>query len=295
MSNKKSMSKLTIFLLVDAIVIVALVFLLKSYINEKVGETVVYQFTQNLPADYKIQADNVVEVTMPKSAINSHTIVNKEDVVGKFTSDKVYQGQVADDRYVAEQGREDALASLPDKDKKNLRKIAIEADMFSTWGGSIARGDRVDLGFIGKAETKLIAGESVENVDDVEYAKVFLQNVLVYDVLSSSGASYLKPEDRPMVIVDPNNTEATDSLQQEIKSRSDVEMVVLAVTIDQYEEIVARQQVGKVVLVGRFKESESVITEGFAMGKVIKPVEIGPAKTETKKAEVVTDSKKSDW
>lgn len=293
MSNKKRVSKLTVFLLVDAIVIISLILLLQNYIETKVDEITVYRFTQNLPANIKIEEKNIEAVSIPSRGVNENIVRDSSELVGKYTSDKVYKGQLVDDRYIVESGREDALTNVPAEDQKKLRKISIPADMISTWGGSIEKGDRVDLAFIGKVEYKNTVTD--EKMDDVEYTKVFLQNVLVYDVLSSSGSSYIKPEDRPDIIVDPNNPEAAEVLKAEIANRSDIKTVILAVTIEQYEEIVARQQVGEVVLVGRFEGSESVVTDGFAMGPVPKPVQIGSAKVESKKAEIVNDETRKGW
>lgn len=293
MSDKKSVSKLTIFLLVDAIVIIALIFLLQGYIKDKVDEVTVYRYTQNLPANVKIEEKNIEAVQIPSKGVNENIVKNIDELVGKYTTSKVYKDQLVDDRYIVDAGRKDALVNVPDEDKKKLRKISMDADMLSTWGGSIEKGDRVDLAFIGKVEYKdIVSGETAK---DVEYAKVFLQNVLVYDVLSSAGSSYIKPEDRPEIIVDPNNPGAAEVLQAEIANRSDIKQVILAVTIEQYEEIVARQQVGKVVMVGRFDESESVVTEGFAMGSVQAPLELGSTKVENKKTEIVEDSEKKGW
>lgn len=293
MNNKKKVSKLTTFLLIDAIVIISLVFLLQNYIDTKVDEVVVYRFTQNLPANIKIEEKNIEAVSIPSRGVNENIIRDSSELVGKYTSGKVYKGQLVDNRYVVEAGREDALSNVSAEDQKKLRKISLPADMISTWGGSIEKGDRVDLAFIGKVTSKnLISGEKGEEVD---YTKVFLQNVLVYDVLSSSGSSYIKPEDRPDIIVDPENPEAAEVLKAEIANRSDIETVILAVTIQQYEEILARQQVGEVVMVGRFEGSESVVTDGFAMGSVVSPVQIGSAKVESKKTEVVEDETRKGW
>lgn len=281
------------FLLVDALVVIALIFLLQNYITTKVDEIVVYRFTQNLPANIKIEEKNVEAIKIPSKGVNENIIKDVSEVVGKYTTDKVYKDQLVDSRYIVESGREDALTNISSEDKKKLRKIALPADMISTWGGSIEKGDRVDLAFIGKAESKnLLTGEKENEVD---YTKVFLQNVLVYDVLSSSGSSYIKPEDRPDIIVDPNNPEAAEVLKAEIANRSDIQTVILAVSIQQYEEIVARQQVGEVVMVGRFEGSESIVTDGFAVGPVGNPLELGSTKVETKKTEIVSDTNSKGW
>lgn len=293
MSNKKNVSRLTLFLLVDAFVIIALMFLLQGYIKDKVDEVSVYRYTQNLPANVKIEPKYIEKVSVPSKGITKNTVLAEEDLVGKYTTDKVYKDQFVDNRSIAESGREDALAKVPKEDIKKLRKITIPADIVSTWGGAIGRGDRVDLAFIGKLKSK--GSQEDDDRDTVEYAKVFLQNVLVYDVLSSSGGSYIKQQDRPEIVIDEKNPEAAEVLKAEIANRSDIKMVVLAVTVSQFEEIIARQKVGEIKLVGRFEGSESVITDGFAMGSVPVPVKLGSTKVESKKTEIVEDTDRQGW
>lgn len=287
MSSRKGVSRLTLFLLIDALIIVTLMVLLRNYVNDKIGEVEVYRFVNNISPNIQIRSTDVEIVKIPEKGVNENVIRADEKVVGMFTNQKIFKGELVDSRKVVKSQQANPLAFVNETELKKLRKIAIPADIMSTWGGSISRGDRVDLIFTGKLE-------NIAENKEASYAKVFMQNILVYDVLTSSGNSYIKPEDRQPVEIDPSVTESAELAEKEIALRRDIKMVILAVTVEQYEEIIARQEKGKVGVVGRFEGSESYETNGFAFGDVDSPNKMGQTKTESKKTEIINNEKQAE-
>lgn len=287
MSSRKGVSRLTLFLLIDAIIIVILMALLRNYVNDKVGEVEVYRFVNNISPNIQIRSTDVEVVKIPEKGVGENVIRADQEVVGLFANQKIYKGELVDSRKVVKSQQANPLAFVSETEIKKLRKITIPVDIISTWGGAISRGDRVDLAFTGEIESK-------DGSKGGSYAKVFMQNVLVYDVLTSSGDSYIKPEDRQPVEIDTSVEESAELAEKEIALRKDIKMVILAVTVEQYEEILARQEKGKISVVGRFEGSESYETNGFAFGEVDEPVKMGQTKIESKKTEIVNNEKQTE-
>lgn len=289
MSNRRRTSRLTAILVINIGLIVAAFLAIDQYIEKSIDEEVVYTYTRSIPPDTQISESDLKAIKVSRKAITDHVVTNPAEVVGKFTGAKIYEGELVDKRKVVEEGQINPLTELPEEDANKMRKISISIDLLSTWGGSLGKGDRVDLIFTGKTK-----GDSME---DVTYSKIFMQNVLVYDVLSSSGSSYIKPEDRPPIVIDDTNPESAEAAQAELERRSDVQMAILAVTPKQYEEIRLRMELGKVELVGRFEDSTNVKTKGYVSEKVKGQVTLGEYDVEEKEAEIMESPKStgSGW
>ena len=289
MSKRRKTSRLATVLLVN-IGIICLAFLaIDQYIEKSIDEVAVYTYARDMAADTQISESDLKQIKVSRKALTDHVVINPTDVVGKFTGQRIYEGDLVDKRKVVGEGQINPLNDIPEEEAKKMRKISIPIDLLSTWGGALSKGDRVDLVFTGKAN------ELSEK--DITYSKIFMQNVLVYDVLSSYGESYIKPEDRPPIVIDNNNPESAEAAQAEMERRSDVKMAILAVTAKQYEEIRLRMEMGKVELVGRFDNSENTKTKGFVNGKVVGQVQAGEYDIEEKEAEIIEDTKKvgSGW
>lgn len=288
MRSKNKVSKLTVFLVLDVIVIVGVGLAINSYINAKTSEVVAYRYAKGIAPNTEIKEADIVEEKISDKALNENIVTNPQEIIGMYTAGKVHEMELVDKRDLVKDGQENALAGMEAKDVAKLRKITLPVDILSTWGGEIGRGDRVDLAFVGSVD-------SSQSSKKATYSKVFMQNVLVYDVLSSSGESYVKPSDRPPIEIDPENPQAAEIAQAEMDRRKDIKSVVLAVTVDQFEEISARKKVGAIELVGKFDQSESYETSGFAINEIDEPLTLGPTKTESRDTVIVKDSKSKDW
>lgn len=286
MSKRRKTSRLTAILVINVGLVVAAFLAIDQYIEKSIDEEVVYTYARSIPPDTQISESDLKAIKVSRKAITDHVVTDPAEVVGKFTGAKIDEGELVDKRKVVEEGQINPLTELPEEDAKKMRKISISIDLLSTWGGALGKGDRVDLIFTGKT-----AGDSME---DVTYSKIFMQNVLVYDVLSSSGSSYIKPEDRPPIVIDDTNPESAEAAQAELERRSDVQMAILAVTPKQYEEIRLRMELGKVELVGRFEDSTNVKTKGYVSEKIKGQVTLGEYDVEEKEAEIMESTKSTD-
>ena len=271
MGKNKKTSQLAATLGVNIVLLVGSVVAVNQYITSSKNEIIAYKYKVALPKNTKISKENLEAVKISANAVNKTVITDPDKIVGKYTAAEIYEGELADERKVVAEGQVDPLKSISDEEKGKMRKISIPVDLISTWGGSLGKGDRVDLSFTGK-------------VGEATYTKIFMQNVLVYDVLSSAGESYIKPEDRPPIEVDikKDAQAAQEIISAEVARRSDLVMAILAVTTEQYEEIKNRLATGEVSLVGRFNGSENVSTKGYADEQVSSPSSQGVYKVENK-------------
>lgn len=280
MSKSRKTSQLALALVLNILLILGAVVVINTYIKRTLDEVVVYKYTTSLPRDTQISENNIVAVKVSGKSITKDAITDKSQVVDKFTATEVYEGEIVDSRKIVAEGQINPLSALPEEESSKMRKISIPVDLLSTWGGSICKGERVDLSYTGN----LGSGSSTGT-----YTKIFMQNVLVYDVLSSSAESYIKPEDRPAITIDPKSENAAELAEAEMRRRSDLVMAILAVTPEQYEEIKNRQSTGEVSLVGRFENSKNVETKGYSSDEVIKPSSQGIYDVEDKKTVLIKE------
>ena len=134
-------------------------------------------------------------------------------------------------------------------DLSNYRKITISVDMSKSIGGNVKKGDRVDLQYTGKS--------SGTDGGDATYAKTFMQDILVYNVIDEGGLQYIDKSEGASGQLDKDGNE--------IQSGS-ICVVTLCVTSEQADEIQARLNSGAISLVGRFDESVNSSSNGFTVG-----------------------------
>lgn len=280
-SNKKKTTQLATILMLNILLILGAILAINQYIKTSIDEVTVYKFSTSLPPDTKINEGDVVAVKVASKMVANNTVRDKSTVVGKYTSESVYEGELVDTRKIVGEGQVNPLEALPANEAALMRKISLPVDLISTWGGSLGKGDRVDLSYTGKTE------------DGATYTKIFMQNVLVYDVLSSAGESYIKPEDRPPIVIDQSNPESAELAQAEIARRSDLVMAILAVTPEQYEEIRNRLATGTVNLVGRFDVTKNYATDGYADQEIKNPSMQGQYEVEDKDAVLIKEQSKT--
>lgn len=295
MSKKKKTSQLALALVLNMVLILGAVLVINAYIKRSINEVTVYKYATSLARDTQISENDIVEVKISADAVTENTVRDKSQIINKFTAKEVYAGELVDSRKIVVEGQVNPLSTLDQEEASKMRKVSLAVDMLSTWGGSLSKGDRVDLSYTGS-----LNGEASGESGGGTYTKIFMQNVLVYDVLSSAGESYIKPEDRPAITIDPNNEKSAELAEAEIERRSDVVMVILAVTPEQYEEIRNRTRTGEVDLVGRFENSVNVETKGYSDSEVINPSTQGIYKVEEKKTVLIEDkqgqaSSSSGW
>ena len=205
----------------------------------------IYVYTKDISANTVLQESDLSKKTIPADAVTKNMITDKKDAVGKVVATKVYPGQYAIKQNLIEENEVDPFEKI---DLSTYRKISIAIEMEDAVGGNLKRGDRVDLSFVASAE--------VEDEDkEFTYAKTFMQDILVYNVVDDNGKKYV------------DQTESTGVIDGEEIESGTLAVVTLAVTGDQAEEIQARMEKGKIKILGRFESSENNETKGYTLGE----------------------------
>lgn len=222
--------------------------------QKEVKPIVVYTFNKNLPANSQITAEDLNKVNIPAKAVNETFELDVNNLIGKYVSTDVFNGEYAIRPNIAEATE---LNPLEDIDLSKYRKISLPINYTDGVGGEIKSGDKIDLAYIGKG-TK--TSQDVTQSGEFTYSKVFLQDVIVYNVVTANGTNYVSKSESEI---------ATNGKGKSIETGEgggDLSTIILAVTAEQAEEILARQKTGEVRPIGRFIDSENYNTSGFTYG-----------------------------
>lgn len=241
----KKISIKTIYLLCSVILSIFSLIGINMFIKSKVDPQQVWVFTRDLSVNTKISDGDVTTIEIPKDAIKPGFFIgNGENIIGKCVNADVLANQYVFQKHLVEPSDVDPYQSI---DKSTLRKISIKGTMVDT-SGQIKKGDTIDLIYYSSGRS---TSEDDRN-STFQYGKVFMQNVPVYEVVTANGTKTTGPQDVP---------EGTDY-------NPFYEYIVVAVTMPQAEEILTRMKYGDVGVIGRFKDSQSYATNGFAIGNV---------------------------
>lgn len=211
--------------------------------------TEVYQFSHDLSANTKIVESDLKKVELPSSAVLDSYVRNADEIVGKYTSTKVFANENVMDKKLIEK---DDLNPLDSADLSKLRKVSFAINYTDGLGGNLKSGDKVDLIYTAQGKKNTDGSESTFN-----YSKVFMQDVIVYSVTTDDGYKY---EDKTSA---KSSEEETTS---EENSGGKMSTITVAVTLEQAEEIKARLKSGTVNVVGRFEDSQNYDSTGYIVG-----------------------------
>lgn len=265
----------TLILALQLCLVIVTAFSFITYVQKEVQPVTVYMFSRDLAVNDQITEADIKEVSVPAKAVTSEFALKKDDIVGKYAGAKVFANTFVYKKQLLEKGKVDPFESM---DLSKLRKISLPINYVEGFGGNIKRGDRVDLIFTGSGKSKDANG----NEQQFQYSKVFLQDVLVYNVTTSDGTPYVDQTTQNA----PNNQNNVGGEKIDTTANSsDLAVVTLAVTLDQAEEITARMNAGSIRLVARFDEHQSYETLGFVLGEYSK-IFTAPANVETGRATI---------
>lgn len=214
----------------------------------------VYQITQEIPMNSRLGEGDFVAVEVPGQARTENMITHPEQAVGLHASTRLFTGQYAVHEMFVEPEDVDPFETI---DLSQMRRITIPAKYEDALGGNIARGDRIDLVYVGTGDT--------EEGDGYTYSRTFAQEVLVESVTTDSGYRFQKHSDR----LEGQTVTVTDGdvpLQEGV-SHGDIAHVTLAVSQSLSEEIATRLETGSIQIVGRFDESENSDSAGYVIGE----------------------------
>lgn len=272
--------KKTIALILQIVITVAFIFSSYQYVQKTVADTPVYMFTRNISKNTQIGEDDVKVVNIPKKALSNKNVFKKEDIVGKYVNTDVFAGNLAYKNQIIDEGEIEIFEKL---DLTKMRKISLPVNYLESFGGDLRRGDRVDLAYIGTGSKKL---DEFGEQEQFTYSKTFLQDVLVWNVVTGDGYKYVPKNQYSKTELAAETEKYEGGEKIEISpNEGELKIVTLMVTLEQAEEINARLNTGKIRLIGRFDESESYETLGYVLGDYGK-IFTGSANVETSRTTI---------
>lgn len=250
-------AKRLIILLIQIVAVLGLVVGIYTYVQKQLDPVEMYVFNKDLEVNTEITEMDITAVPVTSSSIIPGSELDKDNIIGKYVGHDVIKNQTVFTSTLKEEGELNPLDAV---DVSEYRKISLPIDYEQGFGGNIKAGDSVDLIYVGE-ETKT-SDEYTSSSDNFTYGKTFLQDVMVYNVTTADGLRY---EDR----TDYVNTDTTEDGQPiDSGSRSNnLSVITLLVTLDEAEEISARQATGEIKFVSRFAENEVEETRGFILGE----------------------------
>lgn len=248
----KKGNTISIIIMVVIVIVAALAFFTLQ--QSQVEPTKVYVWAVDAHETKVITIEDVVEKTIPADAVTEDMIkvndkVNMNGnvvsaleayVLGKMVNTAVYSGE-----YVTA----NALVTKEDIDPFKLmdlsgyRKYAMGTGTIQAVGGNIEAGDVIDLIITVQGQGTDEEGEPI----NWTYTKIFMENVLVYKVLTGSGDDYI------------------DHIEHEDAAYTTPSTLILAVTPAQLEEIKSRESIGTISFIGRFDDSVDAESNGFTV------------------------------
>lgn len=260
-------AKMKIIIAIQFLAVISAMVAFYLFTKKEVNPTEAYMYVANLSENQLIKEEHIQKVEVPSKAVTEGFAINPDEIVGKFAATDIAANQYVFKSHLIDEEEKDVFA---DMDMTNYRKVPLPVSYATTFGGDVKPGDKVDLVFTGNGQSRNEEGEDL----NFRYAKTFLSNVYVYSIHTSGGFKFSSHSDTDF---------ATDSVTAEDLSTPNHEepnTLTLLVTLDQAEEIIARQNAGEIRIVGRFDESESYETLGFVYGDYEK-VFTAPANAET--------------
>ncbi|MDF2879503.1 MAG: hypothetical protein K0R54_60 [Clostridiaceae bacterium] len=232
-----------------------------TYVQNEIEPTEVYiynkDFTDNI-GDKKITEADITLITIPDTAKSDIFATKKEDIIGKYLNTKVYKGQYV---YTQQLVIKEDVDPFENSDLSKLRKVSLPITYLDGFAGDVKYGDKVDLLFTGEGIKKTESGD-----ETFKYSKVFLQNLLVYNVATEEGYKFENHSD--ITKYEADQSLESESSEEISTSGSDEQLAVitLAVTLDQAEEIATRMKSGQIKVIGTFDDSTTYETLGFVLG-----------------------------
>lgn len=246
--------KKLLILVIQTVLIVMSVFLLLAYTNNQIKATDVYVYNGDISdVTVPVTAEDVKKVSIPAKAITKDFALKVDDIVGKHVDSKVKAGQYVYKSQLIDYENVDVFEVI---DLSKYRKISLPITLVDGFSGNMRRGDKVDLVYTGEG-TK--TNEETKKEEVFKYSKVFLQDIIVYSVNTSDGYKYVDVSS-----MSQSENLSGDKISSDKKQK--IETITLVVTLEQAEEIEARNNAGAIRFLGRFDDSKSYDTLGYVLG-----------------------------
>lgn len=283
MNKKKKFKILLIQLLLLVVAIVGILI----YITTQQQQVQIYEFSRTIKFDnvnYAVTANDIKAVKVLAADVKSNNINDANSIIGKYIVGDVY----VDTPVTTDQLSVDPPVTTTDvlKAEAAYKKITIPITYQTSFAGDLKSGDHVDLAFVNTDSGETTSRTTTMNKEaqttstqavntqttSLKYttAKIFLQDIAVYQVYAADGSVYVRKETDPTTLHQYNGELAqagsTGTTEQQTNYAAPA-YAVLSVTGPQYEEITARMYMGIVQLVGRFEGSQNNDTSGYIVAK----------------------------
>ena len=253
LKSMKKGNKISIVLYVVIIILAAFAFWFMQ--QSQVKPTKVYVWATSGNTTKIISMEDISELTIPADAVTDQMVIVgqqyvREDgstgsvlnelILGKMVDTAVYAGEYVTPNALINPEDIDPFKTM---DLSGYRKYALSTTPVDAIGGNLEAGDVVDLIITVRGTTMNENGKA----ESWTYSKVFMENVLIYKVLTSDGQDYI------------------DYIEHDDALYSIPSTIILAVTPSQIEEIKARESLGNISFIGRFADSTDAESEGFSV------------------------------
>jgi pilus assembly protein CpaB len=221
------------------------------YTEKQIEPVPAYQFNRDIAPNTQISESDLMKVDVPKKGVNPTFALDKDEIIGKYNSTKVFKSEYVIKSNLVKKENIDPFESI---DLTKLRKISIPVTYSEGLGGNIKKGDRIDLVYIGK-ESK--------NEKQFSYSKTFMKDVLIFATTTDEGFEY---KDRTQNVKGEVGNIEGEELGGGGQDTGKLAQLTLAVTLDQAEEITARLKTGEIRIIGRFNDSQDYDSSGYIQG-----------------------------
>lgn len=232
------------------------------FTQQELAPTNVYVYTKRLNKNAELEESDFRKIQIPAKAVDKSFLTDKdmqEIREGKMAmSTSVEAGQYAYKKQIQESSNIDPFDEI---NLAKYRKISLPVSYETAISGDIKRGDTVDLAYIGNVES---TDSSVSG--DGRYSNIFMQGVLVDSVTTKDGFEFVGHTQVRKSAISQGDSESGDTTDSSETYEGDIGIITLAVPIDKIEEILARSEMGKIRVVGRYEESIDSESPGYLIG-----------------------------
>lgn len=281
-----NLGKKLIITLIELVIIIVLGISFFTYTKKLMLPTKVYYFTREIVSNTILTKNDIATKEIPRNAVNENYVLNADDIIGKSLTTDVFANEIILKDHLIES---DYIDPFKEIDLSEYRLYPLSIKYSEALKGNLTKGQKVDLIYCTNTTAKTDNSDSDSYTSSKEesftYSKTFMQDILIYELSDKTGnkvitnTESIKNNDQSDNKVSEENTTEVSTDNSNNSESSEDGVLWLAVTLDQYEEIVVRQSIGNIYLVNRFPQSTSVNSKGYVSGKYA-PVEIGPAEVE---------------
>lgn len=234
----------------------------------------IYDFSRTIQFDeksnYALTMNDLEEAQVLAADVKEDYITDPQEAIGKYITGTAYKGQHILKGQIQSDPTYTEVAGI--SELAEYRKFYLPVNLENAFAGDIKAGQLVDILWaesgtgLSTERTNEVPG--AENGINYNQARIIMSSIPIYQVYTSDGSVYTKKTTDPETLNKFKGNDAA-SLQGEESEEAtgSPAYVALSVTVDQYEELYVRRQMGTVSLVCRFDESTDATTPGYVILK----------------------------